>query len=153
MSFKVTKMEVWSGEIQDQPGGLASILRQLAAANADLEMVVARRQPDRPGTGIVFLAPVKGRKATAAAAVAGLSPAPGVAALRVEGTNRPGLGAKMTGAIADSGINLRGLSAAVLGSRFVAYMTFDSAEDADKAAKAIKAAAAAKAPGKKSSKR
>ena len=153
MSLKVTKMDVWSGEIQDQPGALSGVLRQLADANADLEMVVARRQPDRPGAGIVFLAPVKGRKATAAAAVAGLSPAPGVAALRVEGTNRPGLGAKMTGAIADSGVNLRGLSAAVLGSRFVAYMAFDSAEDADKAAKAIKAAAAAKAPGKKSSKR
>jgi hypothetical protein len=43
----------------------------------------------------------------------------------------------MTGAIADSGINLRGLSAAVLGSRFVAYMAFDSAEDADKAGKAM----------------
>jgi hypothetical protein len=153
MSFKVTKMEVWSGEIQDQPGGLAGVLRQLADANADLEMVVARRQPDRPGAGIVFLAPVKRRKATAAAAVAGLSPAPGVAALRVEGTDRPGLGAKMTGAIADSGINLRGLSAAVLGSRFVAYMAFDSAEDADKAAKAIKAASTAKTRKTKSTKR
>jgi hypothetical protein len=153
MSFKVTKMEVWSGEIQDQPGGLSGVLRQLADANADLEMVVARRQPDRPGAGMVFLAPVKGRKATAAAAVAGLSPAPGVAALRVEGTDRPGLGAKMTGAIADSGINMRGLSAAALGSRFVAYMAFDSVEDAEKAAKAIRAAAAAKARGKKSSKR
>ncbi len=96
---------------------------------------------------------MKGRKATAAAAVAGLSPAPGVAAFRVEGTNRAGLGAKMTSAIADAGINMRGLSAAALGSRFVAYMAFDSAEDADKAAKAIKAAGTAKAPGKKSSKR
>ena len=153
MSFKVTKMEVWSGGIQDQPGGLSGVLRQLADANADLEMVVARRQPDRPGAGMVFLAPVKGRKATAAAAVAGLSPAPGVAALRVEGTNRPGLGAKMTGAIADSGINLRGLSAAVLGTRFVAYMAFDSAEDADKAANAIKAAGTAKTRKTKSTKR
>ena len=113
---------------------------------------MARRQPDRPGTGIVFLAPVKGRKATEAAARAGLSRATGVAALRVEGTDRPGR-LKMTGAIADAGINLRGLSAAVLGSRFVDYMAFDSAEDAEKAAKAIKAAMAAKAPGKKSSKR
>jgi hypothetical protein len=153
MSVKVTKMDVWSGEIQDQPGGLAGVLRQLADANADLEMVVARRQPDRPGAGIVFLAPVKGRKATAAAAVAGLSPAPGLPAFRVEGMNRPGLGAKMTGAIADSGINMRGLSAAAFGSRFVAYMAFDSVEDADKAAKAIRAAAAAKAPRKKSRKR
>ncbi|MBI2964208.1 MAG: amino acid-binding protein [Deltaproteobacteria bacterium] len=153
MSFKVTKIDVWSGEIQDQPGGLAGVLRQLADANADLEMVVARRQPDKPGTGIVFLAPVKGRKATVAAAVAGLNPSPDVAALRVEGTNRPGLGAKMTGAIADCGVNLRGLSAAVLGSRFVVFLAFDAAADADKAAKAIKAAAAAKAARKKSSKR
>jgi predicted amino acid-binding ACT domain protein len=81
-----------------------------------------------------------------------LSPATGVAALRVEGIDRPGLGAKITGAIADAGINLRGLSAAVL-SRFVDYMAFDSAEDAEKAAKAIKAATATKVPGKKSSKR
>ena len=36
-----------------------------------------------------------------------------------------------------------------LGSRFVAYMAFDSAEDAEKAAKAIRAAAA-KAPRGKS---
>ena len=68
---------------------------------------------------------------------------------RVEGTDRPGLGARMTGAIADAGINLRGLSAAALGSRFAAYMAFDSPEDGEKAAKAIRAAGAAKAPGKK----
>jgi hypothetical protein len=153
MPLKVTKIDVWSGEVQDQPGGLAGVLRQLAGASANLEMVLARRQPDRPGIGIVFLAPVKGRKATEAAAVAGLSPATGMAALRVEGIDRPGLGAKMTGVIADAGINLRGLYAAVLGSRFVDYMAFDSAEDADKAAKAIKGAMAAKAPGKKSSQR
>jgi hypothetical protein len=84
MSSKVTKMAVWSGEIQDQPGAMAGVLRQLAETNTDLEMVVARRQPDRRGAEMVFLAPVKGHKATAAAAIAGLSPAPGVAALRVE---------------------------------------------------------------------
>ena len=84
MPPKVTKIDVWSGEIQDQPGGLAGVLRQLAGASANLEMVVARRQPDKPGAGIVFLAPVKGRKATEAAAMAGLSRATGVAALREE---------------------------------------------------------------------
>ena len=85
--------------------------------------------------------------------MAGLSPATGMAALRVEGTDRPGLGAKMTSAIADAGIDLRGLSAAALGSRFVAYIAFDSPEDAEKAAKAIRAATAGKPQGKKSSKR
>src|SRR2546423_12627646 len=108
MSLKVTKIDVWSGELQDQPGGLSDVLRQLAGTNANLEMVVARRQPDRPGTGIVFLAPLKGRKAIAAAAVAGLSPSTGGAAVRVEGAGRPGLGGEMTGAIAHAGIKLRG---------------------------------------------
>jgi hypothetical protein len=90
MSLKVTKMDVWSGEIQDQrEDWRAGVLRRLAEANADLEMVVARRQPDKPGAGIVFLAPVKGRKATAAVAAASLRQAPGVAALRVEGTESP----------------------------------------------------------------
>ena len=148
MALKITKIEVWSGEIQDQPGGLAGVLRRLSDAKANLEMVVARRQPDKPGSGIVFLAPVKGRKSTDAAGAAGLAQAPGVAALRVEGSDRAGLGAQMTSAVADSGVNLRGLSAASLGSRFVAYLAFDGAEDADKAAKAIKAAF-----GPKSSKR
>jgi hypothetical protein len=59
----------------------------------------------------------------------------------------------MTGAIAEAGINLRGLSAAALGGRFAAYLAFDSSEDAEKAAKALRAAGAARARGKKSSKR
>ncbi len=153
MSLKVTKLDVWSGEIADRPGGLAEILRQLAATSANLEMVVARRQPEKPGSGIVFLAPVKGRKATAAAAVAGLGPATGVTALRVEGTDRPGLGAAMTGAIAEAGINLRGLSAAALGNRFAAYLAFDTPGDAEKAAKVMRAVGAARARGKKSRRR
>src|SRR5713101_8224586 len=116
-------------------------------------MVVARRQPDKPGAGVVFLAPLKARKTTEAAATAGLTPATGMAAFRVEGSDRPGLGAKMTSAIADAGVNMRGLSAAALGSRFVAYVAFDSVADAEKAAKAIRAATTAKRPGKKSRKR
>jgi hypothetical protein len=150
MALKIAKIDVWSGEIQDQPGGLAGVLRQLSGAKANLEMVVARRQPDKPGSGIVFLAPIKGRKPADAARAAGLAQAPGVAALRVEGTDRPGLGAQMTNAIAEAGVNLRGLSAAALGSRFVAYLAFDGSDDAERAAKAIKAAGAAKTSGKKS---
>jgi len=89
----------------------------------------------------------------AAAAVAGLGPTAGVAALRVEGTDRPGLGAKITGAIADARINLRGLSAAVVGGKFAAHLAFDSREDAEKAAKAIRAAGAEKTAAKKTRKR
>jgi ACT domain-containing protein len=45
MSLKVTRIDVWSGEIRDQPGGLAGVLQQLGSMGANLEMVVARRSP------------------------------------------------------------------------------------------------------------
>jgi hypothetical protein len=46
----------------------------------------------------------------------------------------------MTGAIADAGINLRGISAAALGRRAITYFAFDSAADADAAIKVLKKA-------------
>jgi hypothetical protein len=70
MPLKVTKIDVWSGEIQDQPGGLAGILRQLAGASANLEMVVARRQPEGPSSGDRFSPPLKGCRVTGTAAAA-----------------------------------------------------------------------------------
>jgi hypothetical protein len=140
MPLRVTKIDVWSGEISDRPGGLAEILESIAAAGANLEMVVARRQADKPGTGIVFLAPLRARKAQAAAMAAGLRADEGVAALRVEGADRAGTGARLVRAIAAEGINLRGVSAAALGGRFVLYFAFDGAADASRAARAIRGA-------------
>jgi hypothetical protein len=40
--------------------------------------------------------------------------------------------------MADAGINVRGVSAAVIGNKFVAYIGLDSDQDADRAAKALK---------------
>jgi predicted amino acid-binding ACT domain protein len=58
---------------------------------------------------------------------------------KVEGDDTAGLGGRLTAAIADAGINLRGVSAAVMGKKFVAYLGFDNASDATKAARALKA--------------
>jgi hypothetical protein len=44
--------------------------------------------------------------------------------------------------VADAGLNLRGLSATVLGDRYVAVLAFDSAADAGKAARLLRAAGA-----------
>jgi hypothetical protein len=55
-----------------------------------------------------------------------------------------GMGARLTSAVADEGINMRGLSAAVIGNKFVAYFGFDSGAEADRAAKAMKGAERAK---------
>jgi hypothetical protein len=44
----------------------------------------------------------------------------------------------MTRALADAGVNLRGISAAALGRRSVTYFAFDSAEDAANAIKLLR---------------
>ena len=81
MSYTVSKVEMWTGQVEDRVGGLSAKLAALADAGVDLEIVVARRQPG--GGGVAFLGPVKGAKAQKAAAAAGLTPAPNLFGLRV----------------------------------------------------------------------
>ena len=140
MAYTVKKVEVWAGEIEDRPGGLADKLAELANAGANLEFLVSRREPDKPGTGVVFVTPVKGAKQKAAAQQAGLSTTDSLHSLRVEGPDRAGLGTKMTRALAAAGINLRGVSAAALGRRAVTYFAFDNGTDADSAMRVLKRA-------------
>ncbi len=140
MAYTVTKVDVWAGEIADRPGGLGSTIEALSSAGANLEFLVSRRSPDRPGTGVVFLTPVKGAKQKNAARAAGLNTTDSLHSVRVEGPDRPGLGTKMTQAIADAGISLRGVSAAALGRRAVTYLAFDNAADANNAIRALKKA-------------
>jgi hypothetical protein len=138
MAYALNKVEVWAGEIADRPGGLSAMMEALSNAGATLDFVVSRRAPDRPGTGVVFLTPVKGVKQKNAARAAGLNTTDSLHSVRIEGPDRPGLGAKMTRALADAGINLRGVSAAALGRRAVTYLAFDNAADADNAIRTLK---------------
>jgi hypothetical protein len=138
MAYTVKKVEVWAAEIVDRPGGLADTLGALSSAGASLEFLISRRAPDKPGTGVVFLTPIKGAKAKRAAKEAGLSTTDSLHSLRVDGPDRPGLGTKMTRALADAGINLRGVSGAALGRRAVTYFAFDTAADADTAIRLLK---------------
>jgi hypothetical protein len=140
MAYTVKKVDVWAGEIADRPGGLASTLSAMNKAGANVEFVVARRAPDKPGTGVVFLTPIKGAKQKTAAQQAGLATSDSLHSVRVEGPDRPGLGAQMTDALAAAGINLRGISAAALGRRAVSYLAFDSAADSEAAVKVLKKA-------------
>ena len=140
MAYTVKKVDVWAGEIADRPGGLASTLAAMNKAGANIEFVVARRAPDKPGTGVVFLTPIKGVRQKTSAQQAGLATSQGLHSVRVEGPDRAGLGAKMTEALAGAGINLRGISAAALGKRAVSYLAFDSPADADSAVKVLKRA-------------
>jgi hypothetical protein len=138
MALKVSTVDVWAGDIADRPGGLAEVLGAVAAAGASVECVIARRKDNSSGAGTVFVTPVNGKRAQDAARGAGLSLAGNIGTLRVEGADRPGLGRRITQSVADAGISMRGLTAAVLGGRFVAYVGFDSRADADRAASAIR---------------
>jgi hypothetical protein len=140
MAYSIKKVDVWAGEIDDRPGGLAAKLETLAGAGASLEFIIGRRQPDKPGTGVVFLTPLKTGKQKQAASAAGFSTTASLQSVRVEGPDKAGLGNKMTRALADAGINLRGISAAALGRRSVSYLAFDNAEDAANAMKLLKKA-------------
>lgn len=139
MAYEVSKMDVWVGEIQDKPSALAEVLTALADAGANLESLLARRQADKPGTGVVFASSLTGAKAVKAAKAVGMHRSTSLAALKVTGTNKAGVGAQLTKTVGDAGINLRGVQAAAIGNKFVAYLAFDSAADANKALRALKA--------------
>lgn len=138
MAYRVTKVDVWAGEVDDRPGGLAAKLAPVVEAGANLEFLICRRAAEKPGTGVLFLTPIKGAKQQRAATAAGLSVTSTLHSVRVEGADRPGLGTKMTRALAEAGINLRGVSAAALGRRSVTYFAFDSAADAETATRILR---------------
>jgi hypothetical protein len=138
MAYSVKKVDVWAGEVADRPGGLAATIAALSKAGANLEFLIARRAPDKPGTGVVFLTPIRGTKQKAAAQGTGLSVTDNLHSVRVEGPDRAGLGTKMTQALTDVGINLRGISGAALGRRAVTFFGFDSGADADTAVRVLK---------------
>src|SRR5215212_333056 len=139
MPLNVSAQIVWAGDILDVAGGVAEKLGALAKSGANLEFVIARRRPEEPGKGVVFVSPVKGKAAEAAASGAGLSKAIDVPTLRVEGADSPGIGERMLRAIADLGINLRGVSAAAIDGKFVTYIGFYRASEASRAAEALRA--------------
>ena len=138
MALKVTKVDVWAGDVIDAPGGLADALEQLSRGGESIEFLIARRSDKHTKVGKVFVTPVTTSKAKEAAGRAALRRAVKLYTLRIEGGDKQGLGSKITRAIANEGINAKGVSAAVIGNRFVTYISFDSEEDSDTAMAALK---------------
>jgi hypothetical protein len=134
MSFRLDRVHVWSGEVADQAGGVATKLALLAQAGAHLEYIYTRRQPDQPGTGILIVAPVTGPLQVRAARSAGLNEVQLPVVLRVEGDDSAGLAHRLTQQWALAGLNMQGLTMAVIGPKFVAYASFDTVEESNRAA-------------------
>jgi hypothetical protein len=138
MKLSVSRTEVWAATIDDRPGGVADKLSALAEAGANLGFILARRTPERRGHGVVFVTPLKGRKQFQAAETAGFQKTETLHALRVETADKPGFGAKLTRAVAQAGVNLRGVSATALGKLCAVYLVTDTAKQLSKVADVLK---------------
>jgi predicted amino acid-binding ACT domain protein len=138
MAQKIEKAEVWSGEIRDEVGGLAAVLSPLVLAGADFSFLIARRKPESPGTGVIFVGGIRGAKQKKAAQSVGLAPSDEIGGLRIKATDKPGLVNRVVSKLAAAGINLRGVSASVIGSKCQMILAFDGAADRDNAAKILK---------------
>lgn len=143
MNLIVERVDVWAARMADRPGGLAEVLKPLQAAGADLDLLIARRAPDSPGLGAVFVAPLRRPAEKAAAASAGFNVANRIHSVRIQGQNAPGLAAEVAGKLGEAGISLRGVSAAELGTRFVMYIALDSEEEAEKTVRVLQSQSSA----------
>jgi hypothetical protein len=138
MAIKASRTDMWTCPVEDRAGGTAEKLEALAKAGADLEMVFARRAPEQPDQGILFVSPITGAKAIRAAQQAGIVKAEGIHAVRVEGGDKPGLGAKIARGLGSAGISFRGLTAIAVGSKFISYIALDTEDEAAKAVAVLK---------------
>ena len=134
MGFKLDRVHVWSGEVMDQAGGVAAKLSLLAQAGANLEYIYTKRLENRPGIGMLYVAPITGALQLRAARSAGLSETDNPVVLRVEGDNQAGLAHRLTQQWAVAGLSMHGLMMSVLGDKFVGYASFDSVADSNRAA-------------------
>jgi hypothetical protein len=138
MKLKVTRGETWMATIEDRAGGAADKLEPFAKAGVNLEFAFARRTPENPGKGLMVVYPVKGAKAVRAAQEAGFAKSEAMHSVRFEGSDKPGMTARIARSLAAAGLSFRGLTATAVGKKFVGYVALDSADDAARAAAALK---------------
>ena len=133
MNVIAEREEVWVASMEDKPGALGNKLAALAEAGADLGFIIARRSPEKPGTGVLFVTPLRGDREIEAATEEGFNVSSHLHSVRVEGRDEPGIAARVTQKVAQAGLNLRGFSGAVIGTQFILHLAFDTAAMAEKA--------------------
>lgn len=153
MAVSVKKAKLWRKELDNRPGTLARALAPLGDAGVNLQTVMGYRFPSDEDRAAVEVWPIEGKKAEDAARKGGLQPFGDVTCLIVEGDDRSGLGARISQALAEAGINIAFVMTLVSGKKYVSVMGFDTDRDAEKAMPLIKRANLAVAGGKKGAKR
>jgi hypothetical protein len=137
MSFKWDRVHVWSCEVVDAQGATAAKLSFLAQSGANLEYINTQRVPNKPGQGILYVAPITGPVQQRAAKAASLHEVDLPVVHRIEGDNEAGLGHRLTQQWELANISLSGLTMCVIGTKFVGYVAFDSIADANRAAQIL----------------
>lgn len=140
MLVNVTKVDLWSAVIPDQPGSIAQKLEGLAKAGANLDFIMAWRNPARPDQSVIAVSPLAGELQLQAAAALGFRPNDNGGAVRVEAPNQPGMGYRVTQALAMEGLNLKGISTIVVGNQVGIYIALDSQQDAEKTVRVLQRA-------------
>ena len=133
MDLLVERVDVWAATIQDRPGGLAEVLMRCGKRGRTCNSSLRGAAGEARGKGVVFVTPLQNDREIRAAAQVGFNVTQGLHSVRIMGPDRPGVAAELTQKLADGGINLRGFSASVIGTQFVAYIAVDSLDDANKA--------------------
>jgi hypothetical protein len=146
MAVTIRKVTLWRRDLDNRPGALARVLEPLAAAGTDLQVAMGYRIPGHESRAVVELAPVTGRRASAAAEAAGLAPSP-IPTVVVEGDDAPSVGLAQSRALGAAGINIAFLIAQTLGRRYSAVFGFETQADADRAVTLLKRATPARKPG------
>ena len=144
MAVSIRKVTLWRTQVDHRPGALADLLEPLAAAGADLQIVMGYRIPGQKERAVIEVAPITQRALARVAEAGGLRPG-GAPTLLVLGDNRPGLATRIARALAESGVNIAFLVAQVVGRRYSAVFGFETEPDLDKAADRIRAAVTARA--------
>src|SRR5712692_3790397 len=85
MPVTVKHITLWRAEVENKPGVPARTLESLAAAGADLHVVMGYRYPGGGEKAAIEVYPVTAKKSVAAAQAAGLG-ASAIPTLLVEGT-------------------------------------------------------------------
>ena len=137
MSFKWDRVHVWACELPDKTSAAAAKLSFLAQAGANLEFIYTQRLANKPGFGILYVAPVTGPTQVRAAKSAGLAETDFPVVRRIEGDNEAGLAHRLTQQWELANISLQGLTMAVMGKKFVGYAAFDTVQDANRAAQIL----------------
>jgi hypothetical protein len=130
---KAQRVTVLKTEIDDKPGSLLTLMKDLKAKNAGVAGLWGHGAGD--GKATLFTIAKNQKRVRAVLKASGREVEEGTGFL-LKGTDKTGAMVKPLKALAEAGVNIGALDAIAVGGRFASFIWVDPA-DVDKAAKAL----------------